>query len=89
MSRLSRDLSSGTYVMNSDTSRGTDRNIRPEYLNGFSSAVLYAFRRRSGSHLSEHGAEVGADGRIGGRHGLQLSGGESELDGEAKRVDHF
>lgn len=76
-------------VVKVDTSRGTDRNIRPEYLHRCSSAVLDRYRGRTVMLLSEHGAEVGADGRIGSRHGFQLSGGEAELDGEAKGVDHF
>lgn len=31
---------------------------------------------------AEHGAEVAADGGVGGSHRLELSGGEAELDDE-------
>lgn len=42
-----------------------------------------------GPRLPEHRAQVGSHRGAGGRGGRELTGGETELDGEAERVDQL
>jgi hypothetical protein len=56
---------------------GTPGVLRARHLDGWAARDL------------QHGAEVGADRRVGGGHGLELAGGEVELHGQRADVDEL